>query len=116
MNKENVKKVSVKAKNLQTSAQKLRLVADMIRGENAEEAVNTLKFTNKKAAKFVLKALESAIASAEDLYDAKPSDLVVSSISGDESTTFKRIRYASRGRVSRISKRRAHLNLELAVK
>jgi large subunit ribosomal protein L22 len=108
--------VKVKVKNLATSAQKLRLVADMVRGKELNEAKDLVKFINKKSSKFVLKALKSGEANAEHNHNLDPETLYVSHISVDEAPTYKRHRYASRGRVTRILKRRSHLNLELSIK
>jgi large subunit ribosomal protein L22 len=108
--------VKVKVKEIAQSAQKLRLVADTVRGLSASDALNTLEFLNKKGALTVRKALNSGIANARDLYGAEVEDLVVSKITVDEGTTLKRIRFASRGKIGKHYKRRAHLNLELKVK
>ena len=51
-----------KAKHLRQSPYKIRQILDIVRGKNVNEAINTLKFTNKKAAKIILKTLNSAIA------------------------------------------------------
>lgn len=109
------KTVKVKSKNLPQSPQKLRLVADMIRGMKADKALDTLHLLNKKGSLLVGNALKSAVSSADQLYQAEPSKLVVSSISVDEAPFMKKARFASRGRMARITKRRAHLNLELTV-
>lgn len=109
-------KSKVTVKNLAQSPLKLRLVADLVRGKKADNALDILKFLNKKGASYVYKAIKSAIASASDRFGMNAGDLVVSKISVDEAPTFKRGRFASRGRFSRIVKRRSHLNLELSAK
>lgn len=110
------RQVTVKVKDLAQSPQKLRLVADTVRGENVEDALATLKFLNKKGARFVLKAIESGIANAMDRFELQPENLKVAEIRVDEAKTRKTGRFASRGRYSRILKRRSHLNLIIAEK
>ena len=110
------KTIKVKVKEVTLSAQKLRLVVDLIRGKKVEEALDILKFLNKKGAKIVSKAVQSGIANAQDRFSWEPEDLYVSAISADKAKTQKWRRYNSRGRVSRILKRKAHLNLELTHK
>ena len=108
--------VKVTVKDIAESPTKLRLVADVIRGMKADKALDSLSLINKKGSLIVKKALLSGIASARDLYSVDKDSLIVKSISVDESSTLKRVQFASRGRVSRINKRRSHLNLELKVK
>lgn len=110
---ENGNVVKVKVKNIAQSPQKLRLVADIVRGVAVENAIGMMKFLNKKGSLFVKKALESGIANAEDRYGWESKDLYVASISVDEAPTRKWGRAASRGRWTKILKRRSHLNLEL---
>lgn len=98
------------------SAQKLRLVADTIRGKDVEVALDTLEFLNKKGSLVVKKTLESAIANARELYNVDKDVLKVSKIFVGEAKTLKRGRYKSRGKVGKHYKRRSNLNLELKVK
>ena len=106
----------VKIKNIAQSPQKLRLVVDLVRGRNVEEALDILEFTNKKGAAFVKKAINSAVANAREKHGVDKGDLKIKSISVDEAPTYKRGEFAARGRYSVIFKRRSHLNLELEVK
>ena len=108
--------MKVKVKDIAQSAQKLRLVADTIRGKRADKALDILMVLNKKGSDIIKKAVNSGIANASEAYNVDKEKLVVSKISVDESRTLKRGRFASRGRSSRIFKRRSHLNLELKVK
>lgn len=110
------KKIKIQVKNIAQSPQKLRLVADLIRGKNVEEALDILQLTNKKGCIFLKKAVLSAVASARDIYSVDKDVLKISHISIDAAQTYKRGRFASRGRSSRILKRRSHINLELEVK
>ena len=110
------KKVKIKIKNVAQSPLKLRLVADLIRGKDVNEALDILQFTNKKGSIFLKKALLSGVAAANEKYGADKDGLKISHISVDGAPIYKRGRYASRGRSSRILKRRSHINLDLEVK
>ena len=106
----------VKVGNIAQSAQKLRLIADLVRGKDVSTALDIVEFTNKKGTLFVKKALLSGVANAREKYGVDKDDLKIRSITVDEGPTLKRGRFASRGRHSVILKRRAQLNLELEVK
>ncbi len=110
------KKTKTQVKNIAQSPQKLRLVADLIRGKKVNEALDILQLTNKKGCEFLKKALLSGVASAREIHSVDKDDLIISHISIDGAQTIKRGRFASRGRSSRILKRRSHINLELEVK
>ena len=79
-------------KGARISARKVRLVADQIRGLHVEAALNSLNFSNKKAAGFIKKVLSSAIANAENNEGIDIDELGVTSIFVDEGATMKRIR------------------------
>jgi len=96
------------------SAQKARLVADLVRGMPVEQALNTLEFSTKKAAHFVKKVLESAIANAEHNNGADVDELKVATIFVDEGITLKRIMPRAKGRADRISKRTCHITVKVA--
>jgi len=106
----------VKVKNVSISPQKLRLVADLVRGKRVNEALDILQFTNKKGCSFIKKALLSGIANARDIHSVDKDSLVISSLQINQAPVLKRARFASRGRVSRITKRRSHIILEVKVK
>ena len=110
------KQVTVKVKDVAQSPQKLRLVADVVRGENVVKAMALLKFLNKKGSRYVLKAIESAVANAVDRHGLVKEDLKLVEIRVDEAPTRKTGRFASRGRFSKIFKRRSHLSLIVAEK
>jgi len=93
------------------SAQKVRLVADQVRGQTAEKAVNLLKFSDKKAADLVRKVLESAIANAENNQGADIDELKVTTIMVDEGPTLKRFMARAKGRGTRILKRTSHITV-----
>ena len=106
--------VAAKLKGARIAAQKARLVADQIRGKSAEEALEILEFSSKKAAVIVKKVLESAIANAEHNEGADVDDLKVSTIFVDEGMTMKRIRPRAKGRADRILKRSCHITVKVA--
>ncbi len=96
------------------SAQKARLVADQIRGQRVEQALNTLAFSTKKGAGIVKKVLESAIANAEHNEGADIDELKVESVQVNEGPTMKRIMPRAKGRANRIMKRTSHITLTVA--
>jgi large subunit ribosomal protein L22 len=110
------KKIKIQIKNVAQSPLKLRLVADLIRGKDVDKALDILQFTNKKGSVILKKALLSGVAAANEKYGVNQDALKISHISIDGAPIYKRGRYASRGRSSRILKRRSHINLELEVK
>ena len=93
------------------SAQKARLVADLVRGLPVGRASDVLTFTNKKAAQLVRKVLLSAVANAENNLGADVDDLKVSSIFVDEGPMMKRMHARAKGRGSRILKRTSHITV-----
>jgi large subunit ribosomal protein L22 len=106
--------VIAKLKNAPLSAQKGRLVADMIRNMNVSDALSTLKFTTKKGAHLMFKLLESAVANAENNNGADIDELKVGVVFVDESTTLKRISPRAKGRANRICKRTCHLTIKVS--
>jgi large subunit ribosomal protein L22 len=86
------------------SAQKLNLVAGLIRGRKVEEALNILKFSPKAMSEDVYKVLASAIANAENNHNLDVDTLVVSEASVGKSITMKRFATRARGRSTRIEK------------
>src|ERR1700719_3835624 len=104
---------------VRVSPQKARLVIDLIRGQRAEEALQTLRFTKKRVAKDVEKTLRSAIANAErKAEDAGESldvdELYVTRCFVNEGSRWKRLRPAPMGRGFRYQKRTAHIVVEVA--
>ena len=90
--------------SIRGSAQKLNLVAGLIRGKKAEEALNILSFSKKAMAKDVSKVLASAIANAENNHNLDVDALVVSEASVGKSLTMKRWKARARGRSAKILK------------
>ena len=100
-----------KHRHARSSAQKVRLVADLIRGKKVSQALDILTYTNKKAAVLVKKVLESAIANAEHNDGADIDDLKVTKIFVDEGPSMKRIMPRAKGRADRILKRTSHITV-----
>ena len=96
------------------SPQKARLVADQIRGNSVDQALEILAFSNKKAADLIKKVLESAIANAEHNEGADIDDLNVAKIFVDEGPIMKRIMPRAKGRADRILKRSSHITVVVA--
>jgi large subunit ribosomal protein L22 len=92
------------ARMLRTSAQKLNLVAQSIRGESAESALATLAFSRRRIAGDVRKVLQSAIANAENNHDLDVDRLYVAEAFVGKSMTMRRWRPRPRGRVGRVVK------------
>jgi large subunit ribosomal protein L22 len=96
-------------RGVRMSADKGRLVADLIRGKKVDQALSILTFTPRKAAVIVKKALESAIANAEHNDGADIDELKVKSIYVEQGATLKRFRARAKGRGNRISKGTCHI-------
>ena len=101
-----------------TSPRKMRLVADLIRGMDANKALDVLQFTSKAAATPMSKLLKSAISNFEQKSGlrADESALVVSEVFVDQSKTLKRVQPAPQGRAHRVRKRSNHVTLAVAPK
>lgn len=98
---------------LSVSAQKVRLVADLVRGKDANEALETLRFVPSHAAAPVLKLLKSAVANAEENFGVSRDDLFVATIYADEAPTRKWRRFGARGRFKPILRRSSHVTIIL---
>ena len=106
--------VTAKLISAPLSAQKARLVADMVRKMPVSSALGFLRFTPKKGATLMLKLLESAVANAENNHGADVDELNVSVVFVDEATTLKRISPRAKGRANRISKRTCHITIKVS--
>ena len=102
-----------KLRNVPTSPRKMRLVADMVRGQEVFKALGILKFSNKEAARRVEKLLRSAIANWEQKNERKADsgELYISTIFVDCAPMLKRLRPAPQGRGYRIRKRSNHVTI-----
>lgn len=99
------------------SAQKARLVADMIRGKRVEEAMTILRLSRKTAARDMTRLLNSAVANAEQNPELRDVDnLFISRITVDGGPVMKRIQPRAMGRAFRIIKRTSHISLQLEEK
>jgi large subunit ribosomal protein L22 len=105
---------TAKLRGARISAQKVRLVADQVRGMPVEKAEQLLAFSTKKAARIMKKVLLSAIANAEHNDGADIDELSISTIMVDEGPTLKRGRARAKGRGTRILKRTSHITLTVA--
>jgi large subunit ribosomal protein L22 len=94
-------------------AQKVRLVIDTVRGKNANEALQSLRFINKRAGADILKLLESAVANAEENFGVSRDDLYVAQIYANEAPTRKWRRFGARGRFKPILRRQSHITVIL---
>ncbi|HLF30418.1 MAG TPA: 50S ribosomal protein L22 [Xanthomonadales bacterium] len=101
-------------RNARISPQKVRLVADQVRGMPVDKAEQLLKFSPKKAAHMVKKVLLSAVANAEHNDGADIDDLKIATIMVDEGPTLKRGRARAKGRGTRILKRCSHITVTVA--
>lgn len=106
--------VAARLRHQRISAQKVRLVADLIRGLEVEKAINILTYTPKKAARLMLKVLNSAIANAEHNNGVDIDELRVSTIFIDEGVTLKRTKTRAKGRADRMLKRSCHITLKVS--
>jgi len=106
--------ITAKLSNAPLSAQKARLVGDQIRGMPVEKALDTLRFSTKKAAAIMKKVLESAIANAEHNESADIDELKVSTVYVNEGPTLKRVRARAKGRADHILKRTCHITVKVA--
>ena len=100
-------------KNARISARKVKIVADLIRGKDAKEALAIVKFTPKASSEIIEKLLKSAIANAENNHGMKSNNLYVAEIYANQGPTMKRIRPAAKGSAVRIRKRTSHITIVL---
>jgi len=95
------------------SSRKVKIVADLIRGKNVDEALAIVKFTPKASSEVIEKLLKSAIANAENNHGMNRGNLIVSEIYANQGPTLKRIRPAAKGSAVRIRKRTSHITIKL---
>ncbi|MBE3068342.1 MAG: 50S ribosomal protein L22 [Chloroflexi bacterium] len=98
---------------LTISAQKVRLVVDLVRGKNAVQAMEILRFAPQNAALPVGKLLASAVANAEENFGVSRDDLFVAKIFADEAPTRKWRRFGARGRFKPVLRRSSHVTIIL---
>ncbi|MFK7928268.1 MAG: 50S ribosomal protein L22 [Myxococcota bacterium] len=112
---------TAKLSHARVSAQKARLVADLVRGKDVSEAIEILTFTQKKSAPMIRKLVESAIANAENVaetsgQDLDVDDLFVQAITVDEGPSLRRFRPRAQGRATKIQKKTSHINVILGTR
>jgi large subunit ribosomal protein L22 len=110
--------VDIRAQSLSIplSAQKVRLLVNLVRGKDAVEALNLLKFMPQRAAQPVSKVLASAVANAEENFGVSRDDLFVYRIFADEAPTRKWRRFGARGRFKPWLRRTSHITVILREK
>ena len=99
------------AKYIRISPQKARLVADVVRGMNVDNAITTLKFMPKKGARLLRKVIESAVANAIQTEKVDADTLYVKTIQINGGPMLKRFRPRAMGRATRILKRTSHITV-----
>ena len=109
----NVHDIHAFGQNVGISAQKVRLVADMVRGRNVSEAYAMLKFVPKQAAESVSRVLASAMANAEENYGVSRDDLFIYRIQIDEGPTRRWRKFGARGRFKPWLRRSSHITITL---
>ena len=105
--------IRANARHIPVSAQKTRLVIDLVRGKDVMEALDVLSFTPNKAALPVSKLINSAIANAENNFGLNRYDLYIHNIIADEGPTRKWRRFGARGRVKPRLRRSSHISVIL---
>ena len=108
-----VKEARATLKFARISSRKVKIVADLIRGKDVDEALAIMKFTPKASSEVLEKLLKSAIANAENNHDMKHENLYVAEIFANQGPTLKRIRPAAKGSAVRIRKRTSHITIVL---
>ncbi len=108
---------SAKLRYVRVSPQKARLVADLVRGEDVDDALKVLKFTRKRTAPMISKLISSAVANATDKDPGIDVDnLYVKTIHVDGGPTLRRFLPRAQGRATRILKRTSHITVELGAR
>lgn len=110
----NMSQVYAKLSNSQTSPKKIRIIIDLIKNKDAALAERILKFHPSKGARILGKVLNSVVSNAVNNFKMTKENLVVSEIFADEAPMLKRGRAASKGRHSKIMKRRTHVTIGLS--
>jgi large subunit ribosomal protein L22 len=105
--------VKARLKHARVSAQKARLVVDLVRGKDVNDALRVLTFLNKKTALLVKKLIESAVANAGQKEVIDVDNLYVKTIYVDQGPMMKRFMPRAQGRATEIKKKMSHINLVL---
>jgi large subunit ribosomal protein L22 len=105
--------IQAKARFISISAQKVRLIVDMVRGKDVQEAITMLKFTPNRAAQPVSKLLASAMANGEENFGISRDDMYIYRIFADEAPTRKWRKFGARGRFKPWLRRSSHITVIL---
>jgi large subunit ribosomal protein L22 len=108
--------VKARLRNVSVSAQKARLVADLIRGKTVDNAIDVLTYSNKKSADLIKGLLMSAVYNAENNFGLDIDSLFVDKIHVDQGRMIKKSMARAKGRSNRIQKKTSHISVELAEK
>ena len=103
-------------RKIRISPKKVNLVAGIVREKKVSDALATLKFMPKKAAKIIYKVVQSAAANAKNNFKQSPDDLFITRLLVTKGPTYKRSLPISRGRTHPILKRTSHITVEVGVK
>ena len=112
-NQEIIPQASATLKYARISSRKVKIVADLIKGKEINEAIAILKYTPKASSEILEKLLKSAIANAENNHNMAHEKLYVADIYANQGPTLKRIRPAAKGSAVRIRKRTSHITIVL---
>ena len=110
---EEEKKAVATLKYARISPRKVKIVADLIRGKNVDEALAIVKFTPKASSDIIEKLLKSAIANAENNNGMNADNLYIEECYANKGPTMKRVRPRAQGRAYRIEKRMSHITIVL---
>ncbi len=116
MEETNIKEAVATLRFARISPRKVKVVADLIRGKDVNEALAIVKFTPKASSEIIEKILKSAMANAENNHNMDSKNLYVAEIYANQGPTLKRIRPAAKGSASRIRKRTSHITIILREK
>nr|MBN1229969.1 50S ribosomal protein L22 [Anaerolineae bacterium] len=106
--------VRATSKHLPISPQKIRLVCDLVRGMEANEAADLLRHMPQKGAGLLLKTLNSALANAENNFELDPNLMVITQVYANEGPRRPWRRFGARGRFKPITRRTSHLTVVLS--
>jgi len=112
----NIQEAVATLKYARIAPRKVKIVADLIRGKDVNEALSIVKFTPKASSEIIEKLLKSAIANAENNHNMDSKNLYVAEIYANQGPTLKRIRPAAKGSAVRIRKRTSHITIILREK
>ncbi len=99
---------------IRIAPRKMRVIANLIRGQKVDKAINSLRFLNRAGSREFFKLLVSAVANAEDQGQDEVDELVIRTVTVDQGPTLKRWRPRAQGRATRIQKKTSHVLVELA--